>query len=279
MDGMLPLAEINRTSIPTLNLISYLRLGEACTNFLRRLGHNRVSDGSSLHISTFLNNFKNGSKPIRNVLDQSSKKTPVRERTHIRTFLRLAELGNPDDKLIKNTQEFWAYNFLPHSLREFILKFNSNLLGLNTRVSHFVANHSRACTFCSQVRRPAPPDETFIHLFFECPQTLRYLSYFEGLIFVELANATAESKRLLWFMGVFDKDVKNNNRFLGSCIWVVKFLIWEAKLKKKLPTTLALRDDFFHMMGGIYDCSLQVRLDRTNVDSNFCRNWLQLRRA
>ena len=80
-------------------------------------------------------------------------------------------------------------------------------------------------------------------------------------------------------MGVFDQEVKNNNKFLGSCIWVVKYLIWDAKLKKKVPNNVAMREDFFTVMGGIYDTSLIVRLDKTNYDSNFCRNWLQLRRA
>jgi hypothetical protein len=66
--GMHSLAEINRTCIPMLNLVSYLRLGEACTNFLNKLGRNRVTDGSALGLGPFLSRFKNGSKPIRNIL-------------------------------------------------------------------------------------------------------------------------------------------------------------------------------------------------------------------
>jgi hypothetical protein len=212
-------------------------------------------------------------------LDWGLNKTQFGNRTHIRTFLRLAEVGNPDIKFVKNSQEFWAYSFLPHNLREFILKFNSNILGLNTRVSNFVPNHSRACTFCFKSNMPAPPDETFKHIFFDCHHTAKYLRHFERLIFQNTPLVTDEQKKQLWFLGIFDIEVKNNNKFLGTCLWVVKFLIWEAKLKKKLPTVVAMQDEFFYTMGGIYDTSVTVRLDRTNYDSNFCRNWLQIRRA
>ena len=50
----------------------------------------------------------------------------------------------------------------------FLFKFFNNILGINTRLSHFVPNHSRGCTFCTLNGTIPIPDETFLHIFFEC---------------------------------------------------------------------------------------------------------------
>jgi len=176
-------------------------------------------------------------------------------------------------------QEFWVCHFLPNNLREFILKFNSNLLGINTRVSNFVENRERACTFCLLNRIHNPPDETFLHIFLDCPQTRVYLRYFEVLIFREKNFDQPQIRKNLWFYGIYDLNFNKNNYFLGTCIWVVKNLIWVAKLSKKMPTNLAMREEFFYIMGGIFDISIKVRLDKLIYDNFFCRNWNELRRA
>ena len=162
-------------------------------------------------------------------------------------------MDNPGDSFLKFQQEFWSHHFLPNNLHEFILKFNSNLLGLNTRVANFVANRERGCTFCVLRRVPNPPDETFLHLFLNCPQTNSYLRYFETLHFREKIVDTTLVRKKLWFYGIFDPECTKNNLFLGSCIWVVKNLIWVAKLSKKMPTNIAMRDEFFYTIGGIFD--------------------------
>jgi len=54
-------------------------------------------------------------------------------------------------------------------MREFEYTFFHNILGINTRVSHFVNNYSRSWTLCVTSRTPVPvSDETFKHLFYDC---------------------------------------------------------------------------------------------------------------
>ena len=277
-DGIRTLADINLKAGLNMNLLTFLRVGEALNFYRVQLGANRNSDGSTLSLRRFLFRFKNGSKPIRLLLSKTKKIKPITDRTHIKTFVRITGLVDPPTIHIKNSQEFWSYSFLPNNLRDFILKFNSNLLGLNTRVSNFVLNHSRACTFCSLGGGAARPDETFIHIFFDCPVTDKILKFFERLIFSEKNLDNPADRKKLWFLGIFDDAQQKNNLFLGTAIWVVKSIVWDLKLKKKLPVNHTLKRDFFYTMGNIYDFSVSVRIDKSKHNFSFCRNWDELRR-
>jgi exonuclease III len=277
--GMRMLAEINQNLDFNLNLVTYLRLGESCTNFITRLHAGRASDGTNLNIERFLLRFKSGSKQVRNVLALAKKHKTLPELTHMKSFLRLTGLGNPDTKHLSNAQGFWSFGFIPNTIRDFIFKFNNNILGLNTRVSHFVAAHARSCCFCVLRKVHNPPDETFSHLFFDCETTNRYLRFFENLIFREKVNVTVNERKLLWFLGVVDATNTSLNTFLGICIWLVRYLVWDAKLKKKLPNNVALKQEFFYHINNIFEASPIIRHDRTKYDSYFCRNWDQIRRG
>ncbi len=63
-------------------------------------------------------------------------------------------------------------------MREFIFKFNTNLLPVNTRLSHYVHGISRHCNFCTLLNKIPNNDETFFHLFYECEHTSNLISRF-----------------------------------------------------------------------------------------------------
>ncbi len=65
----------------------------------------------------------------------------------------------------------WGIRGIPNRYRTFLFKYFNNLLGLNFRLSHFVANQQRGCTFCLLTNAVIIPDETFSHLFYECRTT------------------------------------------------------------------------------------------------------------
>jgi hypothetical protein len=157
------------------------------------------------NVNNFLNRFKKGSKNFRKILNyRKNEKIKCAQNNKVKTFFRLIELPVPEEKSLHTLNNEWAINSYPVKLREFIFKFRSNVLGLNTRVSHFNRNVNRGCTFCTiegpqnvhgndqlhvlpagrpdpvlappvlqaPVRTPVPvPDEMFIHLFFDCPHT------------------------------------------------------------------------------------------------------------
>jgi hypothetical protein len=73
--------------------------------------------------------------------------------------------------LIGKVLAWWDKNFLQNRYKEFLFKFTSNTLGLNSRVAHFNVNVNAGCTFCTINKRFPVPQESFRHLFFDCSST------------------------------------------------------------------------------------------------------------
>ena len=74
----------------------------------------------------------------------------------------------------------------------------NNILGLNVRLSHFVNNQQRGCTFCSLNNVGNLPDETFSHLFYDCETTKSWhLQFLREHFPANLFNNDAEEKLFL----------------------------------------------------------------------------------
>jgi hypothetical protein len=114
-------------------------------------------------ISEFVTRFKKGSKNFRNIFTRVKfGKVANSKNKKIKTFFQLVDVF-PDPELEKFQSE-WAKGFYPMKVRDFIYKFRNNILGINTRVSHFANNVSRRCTFCVLANARNIEDETFSHL-------------------------------------------------------------------------------------------------------------------
>jgi len=91
-NNMKMLWEINRDCEINLNLLTYMRVGAACTNHVNSLPRNRISDGSALSLGNFFNSFKKGSKSIRRILMRRNLyKCSVEKRNHVRAFYRVVQ--------------------------------------------------------------------------------------------------------------------------------------------------------------------------------------------
>jgi hypothetical protein len=98
--------------------------------------------------------FRKGSKQIRRVFELGvSSKIKVRNLARVTTFFRLIGSPKPEEEVCALLAKEWNTQCYPVKLREFIYKFRSNILGLNTRVSHFNLDVTRACTFCELMLR------------------------------------------------------------------------------------------------------------------------------
>jgi hypothetical protein len=62
-----------------------------------------------------------------------------------------------------------------NNMRLFLFKMHTNILGLNNRVAHFIHDHSPICTFCRIRLLNDAPDESTLHLFYECPSVIIYV--------------------------------------------------------------------------------------------------------
>ena len=268
-DGMKTLWDINNSTNLGLNLLTFMRLGTACTNTLNCTRNNRVNNNhTSVAISNFLTNFKKGSKPIRNVLTRKKIGNKcILNRPSTVTFFRLIDLPFPEKNLIEELFAEWNTFSLPNKLREFMFKFVGNILGLNTRIAHFVDNPDRLCTFCRN------SEESFVHLFFECRTTDRWLREFETTFYPEILLVTPILRRQFWFLHILPAHNGFRNSFISFSLWIFKFLIWEAKLQKRQPSFTSMKIDYFYYLGNLKNCNTRVRADFAKITYAICRNW------
>jgi hypothetical protein len=262
------------------------------------------------NVNMFLKRFKKGSKNFRKILNnRKNEKIKCAQNSKVKTFFRLIDLPVPEEKSINTLNSEWAINSYPVKLREFIFKFRSNALGLNTRVSHFNRNVNRGCTFCSiegppnvrgnaqlhvlpagrqdpdpgrnlvqappLLQAPVPalvpvPDETFIHLFFDCPHTSKVMNNFIQTFLPDLN--LHEAKKNFFFMGLNTNTDKIDNVFISTLAVSIMFYIWECKLQKKLPTCEGLRNEIFYSVENIRRASATLR-HHMSIDLHICRCW------
>jgi len=244
------------------------------TNFYRSLKPNRLSDGSELGIEPFLLRFKKGSRQIRKILSfKANLSNYMMKQNFVKNFYKLISLDNFSADMTKNRLTTFSWGFLPNKLREFIFKFNSNTLGLNIRVSHFVDNRERGCTFCSLRKVQNPPDENFQHIFFSCVTTNQWLRHFEENFFPELVFGCDVKRKLFWFCNEFEGKNLFKNAFVIAVLWCIKFSIWEAKLSKKTPSNLTITMHVIFLLNNIFECAQRVRDDKDFNNFSICRNW------
>jgi hypothetical protein len=158
------------------------------------------TDAPGLGLDEFITRFKKGSRPFRKVLGRGlDAKIKCKNKSNIKTFFRLIGIDVIDENELKKLNKQWGYNLLQNKTREFAFKFLNNILGLNTRVSHFNRTVSRECTFCVLKNVNNAPDECFLHLFFECNSVGPILDKFCNDYLGELNLNTPVKKRNSFF--------------------------------------------------------------------------------
>ncbi len=164
----------------------------------------------------------------------------------------------------------------------FYLKFYNNILGLNTRVSHFDNNVNRKCTRCTINQHspfiytnpgtvPVPvPDETFRHLFLDCPLTKDLHSDFINEFFTGLRLDNTNDRANFFFLGRIN-DGKKYNLFIHMAILAFQFCIWEMKLKKRLLSFQSLKIEHMEIILGFFYMNKDARLSSQKYNFPLCR--------
>jgi hypothetical protein len=186
--------------------------------------------GKVTTISEFLNGFKKGAKYFRKVISET-KFTTIKSVQQWKTFSRLIDCQETSEKQIVTLLTNWNSYFLNTHIRTFLFKFYNNILGLNSRVTHFNPDVNGGCTFCS-IKGPYPvPSETIVHLFFECCHVNHVI---ESVTNKYLQNVELTKQNyFITEMGEFECVNKPLNIFFD----VLRYLIWQAKLEKTVPVT------------------------------------------
>ena len=233
-----------------------------------------VVAGKSSDIVTFFGSFKKGSKKWRKILQQSLlDEIRVLELTSVRTFLSVSLLdgAEQDEKIIKKAISFWNYSFLPNHFREFLYKFYYNKLGINTRTSHF-GGDSRLCTFCT-LRGGLSNDETFAHLFFDCP-TVKLVHRQIDSTLLNLEYDANYNCRIRW-MGLCLPT--KNNIFLQLFHLGIQYFIWQAKLRVSLPSVDFIVNETVHILDMAVEKNFDMHFGKSNLNNTLSRHWNFLR--
>ena len=187
--------------------------------------------------------------------------------TTVKTFIRLSQIRYPGTEQMGEILSFWQNAGLPNNVREFSFKYFNNILGINTRLSHFVADQSRNCIFCSLEGRIS--DETFSHIFFDCDTSTRIRRNFEQN-YLAWVDTTIQDRKKFWFTGIIKDD--KFNFFLAALVVVFNFSLWSFKLKKKIPTWYNFKLVFFGMLQKISVTCPQFFFDLNNYNYVICRD-------
>ncbi len=256
-----------------VNLLTYMRVATAITLFINRLKVNRKTDGTSVDIVAFMNRPTKGSKRYRLILENSVKTSFVlaQQRT-VKSYYRIITMRIEREDKIMQKIGFWNQPAFPNPLREFIFKFFSNQLATNTRVSHFGENVQRACSLCNSHGIQNPSEETFLHIFLECPITTVVRKKFQSEFFPEIDFTQIDLEKRFWFL-CEQTDQRLENLHIETSKWIFKYLLWEGKLKKHLKSWYSLKIDFFFMMENIITTSEKIKMSRSNNNLHLCRNW------
>jgi len=187
------------------------------------------------------------------------------------TFKTLTGILETNEKNLKAFLGLWNFSGNSNPVREFLYKFCFNQLGLNTRVSHFVDNHPRHCTLCSVAGVPVPiPDETFKHLFFECPTVKQQHESLIRKYFSQVLPATEQEKLKIWFLG---ETGGKCNLFFMTAIILFQFLIWKQKLQKEIKPFSTLEQNWLYMLDVAFKCSKKIRDAIMQINFTICRRW------
>jgi hypothetical protein len=259
-----------KTSV-NISVDKYNSLRKICQDTLENVNNLQrepIQGKKTSDLITFCNRFRIGSKPFRKILVGPKKMVIPR---HIATYAGSTEtiIGLEMSRYLGG---FWGFNFLNNDLRVFLFKMQSGLLGLNNRVAHFIQDHSPICTFCRLLGREDAPDETVLHLFFDCPTTERIKDDFFRWFYNQDENFFISRSELFL---VQTENESITGKSITKTLLAKTFLkyIWECKTRGTLPDLNQCKDHTINIFRNIAHVSSKMR--EKIIDSGLSRKFLQ----
>jgi len=252
------------------SLVTYMRVHGALQFYKNKIGVTEPAPEQSLEF--FLRSFKKGSKPFRRILEyREFSGLKIAELNLVTTFVTITGCERPNTTILRKCWGEWNNSFLPNIIREFLYKFRSNSLGLNSRVQHFVPNHDSRCTLCLTANQHNGPfeQETFLHVFFTCPVTSTYRNAIIEELFPEILPCTEQIKKQFWFFGEWHDNTYNS--LVGSTVSLVNFAIWKMKLKKELYPVSSFKGEICSGIFKIIKLSSKIRDAKNAANFHICR--------
>ncbi len=181
------------------SILGYTNLGSALNFYKNCQIRNNNSDGTSTRIDISLNIKKPAQKICNGFVSKQKKTFDLSTQTTVVSFFRIIEIeyiGNAGFAWILKSWNGTGTN----RYRMFVFKFYNNILGINTRTSHFGTNVTRRCFFCFKAGR-ADTDESVLHLFFMCPTVIDWHNEFLNTFVMPLNPLSVINKKKLFLLG------------------------------------------------------------------------------
>jgi hypothetical protein len=246
-----------------------MRLSGAVHFFLEK----KVNTPPSIPVGVlqFMTSYSKGWQKTRRVLmTKRADALKIDNLSTIVTFFEITGTGGIESNFLKNIWSFWNFSGQQNTVREFTFKFYNNQLGINTRVLHFVAGHNRGCTLCTLKNTNPIPDETFKHIFYDCPSVKSLHEKIVQKYFSRISTLDEAEKIKFWFFGMHDDRI---NLFVTFAILSFQYQIWRMKLKKEISHFSTLEQDWLHMMDITYRLSSKIREAVLLINFDIRRRW------
>jgi hypothetical protein len=254
---------------------AYLNLVTAANFAIKKYGNKQDSNGTSLPTSWIFTKVKKGSKKFRLQLENKSDAcdTVVGLRV-VATFFELIECPVPDKYGISLVYSSWSWHFLSNRIRTFCFQFYNNSLGTNTRIAARYRNRNVAlsdrCIFCVKSGSANPMRETFIHIFYDCPQIASVRNRVFSTYFPPIAND--HEKRLCYMTGIARNAGDDRYIFVLTSVFI-NYTMWQFKLRKTVPSYASIVNDVDNLFESAASVSdLVQNIANTNA-LPICRRW------
>jgi hypothetical protein len=273
------------TNLATGNLLSINQLntilgdsdraveGYRYLNAAVKKAKNTFSDGvlSSMPFFDFINGKIKNSKTFRRIMMSSNEAlTKKQPRDPITNFIRILGQDRHDDDLarvnLKQLNSLWTKHFIQSDFRTYLFKLYHNILGLNIRVAHINPVRDPSCFFCLKSGNLPAVRESYSHFFWFCPTTQGIIKrFFDSFLTID-CSCTA------MHLDCYQKDNKLVFSLpLAIVCGLLKFVLCNFKLRKRLPTWPSVVSDFFFIFSSMIGASRTFE-DDVNRCNLFKRN-------
>jgi hypothetical protein len=103
------------------------------------------------------------------------------------------------------------------------------------------------------------PDETFIHLFYECRVTETLHEWF-----IRKYNLQVADRKKLFFLGILDENA-GYNAIIHIMVMLVQFFIWEMKIFKRNYSGTTVDIDFSYYINNCFKNSRKLLQERDKL--------------
>jgi hypothetical protein len=270
VNGLKTRVELNVMYGVNLSINGYSRLATCLNHYVRRLRPRISNNGSARTLAEEFIALKKPGKKLRQCITKKRKTVfDISKAKPVTKFLELTNLVFTDTGNISKCISAWNNNGISSRIKTFVFKFYNNILGLNTRLSHFVAGQQRGCNFCNGTTVPVP-DETFIHLFLECPTTFDWHCSFLKKYLPDFMFLNVQERSELFFLGRLPNRAYDN-KFLIMAVLIFQFCIWEEKLRKKIPSFTTLDNTYSELVYSLANTNRKMFQSAELLNLPLCR--------